>query len=75
MTVLIVFLLVCLVLGFDGPRNVFENTIKTVVIYGLLFFLALALGETLGWWAVLLVVLYYVFKITQGTLKQYKTTL
>ena len=75
MTFIIVFLLICLVLGFNGPRNVFENTIKTVVIYSLLFFLALALGETLGWWAVLLVVLYYVFKIAQVTPKQYKTTL
>ena len=59
MTFIIVFLLVCLVLGFDGPRNIFEDTIKAVAFYGLLIFLGLALGETFGWLAVLLVVLFY----------------
>ena len=74
MTFIIVFLLVCLVLGFDGPRNIFEDTIKAVAFYGLLIFLGLALGETFGWLAVLLVVLFYVFKIAHIRSKNYNTT-
>ena len=75
MTLLIVFLLVCLVLGFDGPRNVFENTIKAVVFYGFLIFLGLALGETFGWWIIPILILFFiVFKTAQSRLKHNNTT-